>query len=56
MMSEEKSFKNESEDATKCDCGENGCLGVCPYAEEIGGSIIECTCCSNCRGECADAI
>ena len=29
-MSEEKSFKNESEDATKCDCGENGCLGVCP--------------------------
>ena len=55
-MSEGKSFKNESEDVTKCDCGENGCLGVCPYAEEIGGSIIECTCCSNCRGECADAI
>lgn len=45
------------EDTTKCDyCGEKGCLGVCPYAEEIGGSVLECTCCSNCRGECASAI
>jgi len=51
-----KRTKREDKEEKMCKCGRNPAEEphTCPYSEEIGGnSETLCTCCEDCRHECA---
>ena len=51
-----KRIKRKDKEEKMCKCGKNPAEEphTCPYAEEIGGdSETLCTCCEDCRYECA---